>query len=83
MKLEIGKRYIVTKASDDGTFDVGDHIYLHEDGSIICKEAEGWIDSMQVEYATKGMIFEIDQTWLSKRRRELLDELEELNALNK
>jgi hypothetical protein len=82
MKLELGKRYIVTKSSDKGTFEAGDHIYLTKNNHIICKETNGWIDSSHVLDATKGMIVEIDKEWLLKRRKKLLDELEELNALN-
>lgn len=40
-QMEIGKRYEVTKASDDGTFEIGDHVTLHEDGSVLCREAQG------------------------------------------
>lgn len=39
MKEEI--IYIVTKESDDGTFRVGDHIKLCDNGDIICFEARG------------------------------------------
>jgi hypothetical protein len=81
MKLEIGKRYIVTKSSDDGTFDVGDHINLLEDGCIICQEAEGWIAPNDVEEAMKGMVCEIDKEWIERRKEKITKELENLNSI--
>lgn len=41
--MKTGIRYIVTKGSDDGTFQAGDHIWLLGDGSVACIEAQGWI----------------------------------------
>ena len=69
-------RYIVTKESDDGTFEVGDHIWLNADGSISCMEACGWIDADDVAEAEKGMEIEIDQEWVDRQKkkfRELFD----------
>ena len=78
--MEIGKRYVVTKASDDGTFEKGDHISMSADGSINCLEAQGWIDAPDVAEATKGMKFEIDSVWIEKRKTKLRAELAALEA---
>lgn len=37
--MVVGKQYIVTRASDDGTFEVGDQVSINPDGSISCREA--------------------------------------------
>ncbi len=66
LRLEPNKRYIVTKASDDGTFEVGDHITLYVDGTLACFEAMGWIDANDVPAATQGMEVEVDKEWASK-----------------
>lgn len=76
--MEPGKRYKVTKASDDGTFEVGDHVWLNDDGSINCLEANGWIDACDVPFATKGMVVGIDQEWVALRIRMLQANLEAL-----
>lgn len=34
--------YIVTKGSP-GTFSLGDHVRMEDDGAICCKEAHGWL----------------------------------------
>jgi urease beta subunit len=54
-KIEFGKRYVVTKASDDRTFQVGDHVHVEEDGSVVCREALGWIIPSEAQEAIKGM----------------------------
>ena len=42
--LKEGTPYIVTKESDDGSFQVGDQITLMVDGSISNLQAEGWLE---------------------------------------
>lgn len=74
--MEIGRRYVVTKASDDGTFEVGDHVIANDDGSINCIEAGGWIDPADVAEATAGMEVEIDREWLEKKKAKLLELME-------
>ncbi len=37
-----GIPYIVTKGSP-GTFNVGDHVRMEDDGAIVCREAQGWL----------------------------------------
>jgi hypothetical protein len=67
MGMEEGKVYIVTKASNDKTFRVGDHIHMDIDGSIICRETQGWIEACYVAETTEGMEFEIDQMLMEGR----------------
>lgn len=52
--------YVVTKASSDGTFEVGDHIAFCEDGSIVCFEVGCWLNVENVPEALKGMDYKID-----------------------
>lgn len=56
--------YIVTKPSNDGTFEKGDHIYFTGDGMIGCIEASGFIDIDFIEEVTEGMEYEIDKNWI-------------------
>jgi len=55
IKMIPGIRYIVTKPSDDGTFELNDHIGMNDDGSIMISETGGWLTADAVEEATKGM----------------------------
>ena len=56
--MVLGVYYIVTKGSDDGTFQRGDIIQRLEDGAILCRQAHGWIDGKDVPAAAKGMEYE-------------------------
>ena len=76
--MKVGTWYIVTKASDCGTFLEGDHIKLIENGSLLCKEASGWIDGEDVSDATKGMEYVIDEEWKQHRIQKLKNELAKL-----
>ena len=76
--MQQGLRYVVTKASDDETFEVGDHILLCANGDIVNRDAQGWIDKVDVEEATRGMEVEVDSKWAERRRKKLLQELAEL-----
>lgn len=78
--MTVGKRYIVTKASDDGTFELGDHVSMNAGGSINCREAQGWIDACNVAEASAGMAVEIDQEWIAQRKAKLCEELAALDA---
>ena len=73
--MEVGKRYVVTQASDDGTFEKGDHVSLCADGGVTCREAGGWIEACDVPAATKGMAVSIDQERIARRKQKLLGEL--------
>ncbi len=76
--MKTGIRYIVTKGSDDGTFEVGDRIWLQPDGSIGCAQAGGWVSGCDAPAALKGMEYEVDDEWVARRKAKLLAELEEL-----
>ena len=52
--LEPGVRYVVTKGSDDGTLEVGNHIWLERD-LILCREAQGWIAPEDTAEAMRGV----------------------------
>lgn len=67
--------YIVTKPSKNKEFQAGDHIRFMGDGSIICREAQGWIDKEDVPEATKGMEYEVDKGWIERRKSHLTREL--------
>jgi len=53
--LTPGIRYIVTKASRNREFQVGDQIRLEADGSISNFHAQGWMPPEDVPEATRGM----------------------------
>lgn len=76
--------YIVTKASDDGTFEVGDHIKLETNGEIgiSCLEAAfGWIPEHETVDITKGMEVKVDVQRLEILKKRLLKELRELEEM--
>ena len=81
MKVEILERRIVTKASDDGTFEVGDHLQFYEDGTIGCIEGGGWIDVEDVPEAIEGMEHVPDLEYLRRQKAKLIAELARLIEL--
>jgi hypothetical protein len=74
------KRHIVTKASNDGTFQVGDHIIFYDNGDIGCLEAQGIIERTEVPEATKGMESALDRKWLEHKRQQLQQQLQNIEA---
>jgi hypothetical protein len=78
IEMKVGLPYIVTRASDDGTFKVGDHVGVFSGGSIWCGEVKGWIDKEDLPESTKGMEVELDQERIEKRRQKLLADLAKL-----
>jgi hypothetical protein len=68
--MKPGMRYIVTKASDDETFQIGDHIRLEPNGAILCIEALGWVDAADVPAAIVGMQYEPDRVWAQRKLAE-------------
>jgi hypothetical protein len=80
MKVKILERRIVTKASDDGTFEIGDHLQFYEDGTIGCVEAGGWIEVEDVPEAVKGMESKPDTDYINRRKAMLMAELERLDS---
>jgi len=68
--MKPGIRYIVTKGSDDGTLQAGDHISLNEDGTVSCIEAMGWIEAEHVPEAMAGIEYEPDRAWAKRKLEE-------------
>jgi hypothetical protein len=58
--MKIGAWYVVTKGSDDGTFEVGDHVSPLADGGIACKEGQGWIEAHEADEAMGGVEVKVD-----------------------
>lgn len=81
INLEVGKRYIITKSSDDGTFQTGDKIRLEDNGDISSFTMRGWIEKKDVEEATRGMKVKLDTEWIDRKKKSLLDELAKLEVL--
>ena len=79
MKVKILERRVVTKASDDGTFEVGDHLQFYEDGTIGCIEGGGWIEVEDVPEAIEGMEHAPDTNYINRRKAVLMAELERLD----
>ena len=79
--MKIGAWYVVTKPSDDGTFEVGDHISLCSDGAIACKEAQGWVDADEATEAMSGVEVIVDSEWILTRGTRLLADLKKLEGL--
>ena len=80
VSMKAGMRYIVTKASDDGTFQTGDHISVNTAGSINCIEAQGWIDACDVAEASAGMAVDIDRKWIARQKAKMVAALAALDA---
>ena len=78
--MVVGVRYIVTKASTNKEFQVGDRVQLLADGSITNQQTAGWMDAEDVPAATRGWAVEIDAAWVDARRAELARQLAALNA---
>ena len=46
--LKPGVRYVVNKANKHGALQVGDVISLEKNGTLSCKQAQGWIEAEHV-----------------------------------
>jgi len=80
IRMRIGVRYVVTKESDDGTFQVGDSIELLPDNSVGNWTVGGWIDVNDVSEAISGMMVEVDAKWLNRKKELLQKQLDQLNG---
>lgn len=77
--LRRGLWCIVTKPGTDGTLEVGDHLLLnHRDGTLLCREAHGWLEASTVEAALAGVEVEVDLGFLADQKALLLDQLSRL-----
>lgn len=77
-KMQTNIRYLVTKGSNDGTFEVGDIIKLESNGDILCYQARGWITAEDVAEAVKGMEFEVHKEHYDTLRKKLTEQLKSL-----
>lgn len=73
-------RYVVTHPSLCGTLQINDHIWKATDGTIMCREAQGWIPKDEVDEATKGFLIVLDIDYINKRKQELQDQLNQLDG---
>ena len=80
--MKVGTPYLVTKESDDGSFQIGDQITLTIDGSISNIQAEGWLEAEDLVDATAGMECEVDRARLQRRKESLLRRLAALDAVD-
>ena len=80
--MKVGTPYLVTKQSDDGSFQVGDQITPTIDGSISNIQAEGWLEAEDLVDATAGMECEVDRARLQRRKESLLRRLAALDAVD-
>lgn len=64
--MKVGAHYVVTKDGDDGTFKVGDHIHIYENGDIGCIEAQGWVSHEDgAKDAMLGCEVDVDPKWMA------------------
>ena len=80
--MRVDTPYLVTKESDDGSFQVGDQITLTIDGSVSNTQAEGWLEAEDLVDATAGMECEVDRARLQRRKESLLRRLAVLEVEN-
>ena len=78
--MKVDTPYLVTKESDDGSFQAGDQITLTIDGSVSNIQAEGWLEAEDLEDATAGMECEVDRARLQRRKESLLRRLAALEV---
>lgn len=69
-RVEIWRRYVVTRESVNGEFQVGDHIRLLDNGDLENAEAHGWMPREDVPAATEGMQVREDSEWYDRRRED-------------
>ena len=69
--MRVGVRYVVTRASKDREFQVGDRIWMEPNGDIMCPAASGWMPAEDVPPATRGMQIEPDANWAAAMRADL------------
>ena len=80
MELEQNKRYVVTKAGDDGTLELGDHIYI--DGLVlISREARGWIAGEDIATSLAGVKVSIDTEYYEAQKDILRNEIREIEKM--
>lgn len=83
MKLEPGIDYIVTNGSDDGTLEVGEHVWLDTQGYLRSREGRGWIHPPDLDEVLQGVEVVIDEQWRQSRISKLTKELEWLASMKR
>lgn len=73
--------YIVTKPSNDGTFELGDQFFIHEDGLIENKTARGFMDLKEFPEVIEGMEYKVDEERLKEQIELAKKKLDNLNKL--
>ena len=68
--MKVGVLYVVTKSSDNGSFQKGNHIKLYGDGMINRQEDAMWFDKEETSVATFGMEVTVDIGFLEKQLKE-------------
>lgn len=76
--MQVGVRYVVTRESKNGEFQVGDRVWIEDDDSIMCPAAHGWMPAEHVVDATEGWAIEVDENWAAARSAKLERQLEAL-----
>lgn len=71
LSMRVGIRYMVTHASQDGEFEVGDRVRMLDDGCIANINAGGWMAAEDVPAATRGMQVTLDTEWAAAMRADL------------
>ena len=79
--MQLGVVYVVTQSSKNGEFLVGERVRLMDNGDIMNISIGGWIMSENVDAATEGMFLKVDQEWLSKKRKEVQEQLALLDSI--
>jgi hypothetical protein len=69
--MRVGVRYVVTRGSKNREFQVGDRVWLEDDGSIMCPAAHGWMPPEDVVEAAEGWAIEPDANWAAAMRADL------------
>jgi hypothetical protein len=60
-EMKKGLRYIVTSViEDDGTFEIGDHLKVEDNGDVLNGEARGWIEEKYAPEAMKNIDVDLD-----------------------
>ena len=70
--MQVGMRYIVTRASEHGEFQIGDRVQMLAEGAILNQQGAAWMAAEDVPMATRGWAIEPDAEW-AKARRAALD----------
>jgi len=78
--MRVGMRYVVTHASKNREFQVGDRVRLMENGDILNTAAQGWMPAEDVPSATRGMVVAPDADWAKAMRADLERRLAELEG---